>query len=313
MNGPRVVALAGLGIEVPDVEVGRAFYTAFGLGVSERAGALSFRGSDPHSADLLVLQGGPAKRLHHVAFHAHERDLPAIAERAQRLGAEVRQPEFAGIRPGLWLRDPFGTWFSIAALPPGGGAAAAGAAPAGTQAASDAGRIDVHKWQTMPTAPQPRSLGHMLMFSPDWERAEAWLQQALGLRTSDRAAGKVAFMSAGEGDRNHHCFGLINSTHAGFQHASFDMGSIDAIGMGVLRMRDAGFRESFGPGRHALGSNLFHYVRDPWGSWVEYYADMDRISESWQARDWNALPYVWGPEWNPKFWGQEMNGNLEPR
>jgi hypothetical protein len=40
---------------------------------------------------------------------------------------------------------------------------------------------------------------------------------------------------------------------------------------------------------------------------------MDKISASWTCRDWNELPYVWGPEWSPEFWGKEMNGNFEPR
>ena len=119
-------------------------------------------------------------------------------------------------------------------------------------------------------------------------------------------------MAGGTGVRDHHCFGLINSTHRGFQHGSFHVDSIDDIGFGALQMHQAGFKESFGPGRHALASNLFHYVRDPWGSWVEYYADMDKISEAWQPRDWNELPYIW-PAFAPEFWGKEMNANLEPR
>ena len=120
-------------------------------------------------------------------------------------------------------------------------------------------------------------------------------------------------MAAGSGVIDHHCFGLVPSTHRGFQHASFKVDSIDDIGFGAWRMNKAGYKEAFGPGRHALASNLFHYTRDPWGSWIEYYADMDRISDAWQTRDWSELPYVWGPEWAPEFWGKEMNGNFEPR
>ena len=143
--------------------------------------------------------------------------------------------------------------------------------------------------------------------------AERFLCDVLGLRVADRAVGKVSFLAAGEGVIDHHCFGLVHSTHRGFQHASFQVGGIDDIGLGAWRMREAGYRDSFGPGRHALASNLFQYVRDPWGSWVEYYADMDKISERWVSRDWSVLPYIWGPEWSPEFWGGEMNANLEPR
>jgi catechol-2,3-dioxygenase len=150
----------------------------------------------------------------------------------------------------------------------------------------------------------------MLMFTQEWEKVEAYYCLALGLKVSDRAAGKVSFMAGGSGVRDHHCFGLINSTHRGFQHSSFQVNSVDEIGLGAMQMQKAGFTDGFGIGRHALASNLFYYTRDPWGSWIEYYADMDKISDSWQAKDWNELPYVW-PQWAPEFWGKEMNANHE--
>ncbi len=52
-------------------------------------------------------------------------------------------------------------------------------------------------------------------------------------------------------------------------------------------------------------------VRDPWGSWVEYYADMDRNTSDWVARDHESLPYVWGSEWSPEFWGGAIMANHE--
>jgi len=43
---------------------------------------------------------------------------------------------------------------------------------------------------------------------------------------------------------------------------------------------------------------LLHYARDPWGSWAEYYHDLDHIPEhaAWEPRDFpseDAL-YRWG-------------------
>jgi hypothetical protein len=38
-----------------------------------------------------------------------------------------------------------------------------------------------------------------------------------------------------------------------------------------------------------------------------------RCNRAASVRDWKELPYVWGPEWSPEFWGKEMNGNFEPR
>jgi catechol 2,3-dioxygenase len=48
-----------------------------------------------------------------------------------------------------------------------------------------------------------------------------------------------------------------------------------------------------------LGSNYFHYVRDPWGSYAEYSCDIDYIpvDHTWKDRDQPPEDsfYLWGP------------------
>jgi hypothetical protein len=61
----------------------------------------------------------------------------------------------------------------------------------------------------------------------------------------------------------------------------------------------------WGLGRHVIGSNYFYYTRDPWGSFAEYYHDLDFIPEecAWVPRDFpeeDSL-YVWGPPLPPEF------------
>jgi len=65
-------------------------------------------------------------------------------------------------------------------------------------------------------------------------------------------------------------------------------------------MNAAGYKHGWGTGRHVLGSNYFHYVQDPWGSFSEYSADIDYISEGkpWPSGDFppeDSL-YLWGPD-----------------
>lgn len=52
-------------------------------------------------------------------------------------------------------------------------------------------------------------------------------------------------------------------------------------------MAQCGYGEGWGVGRHEAGSNFFYYVRDPWGSFAEYFCDMDYIPAgcAWDARD----------------------------
>ncbi len=302
MNEPKVIGLNGIGLEVPDAATAQKFYGTFGLEARPRGNAIGFGGAGRDGDELLVIPGAPKKRMHHLSFTIRPGDEGAFEDKLKKHG--LKTAAAPAPRAGLWFQDPWGTWINLS---PGASAYEKSAPPRTEE------RIDVHHWRSLDRDPRPQRLGHMLMFTPDYEKSEAFFTEVLGLRTTDRAKGKVSFMAAGNGVIDHHCFGLIPSTHRGFQHASFKVSGIDDIGFGAWRMRSAGYKESFGPGRHALASNLFHYFRDPWGSWIEYYADMDRISDKWECRDWQELPYVWGPEWAPEFWGKEMNGNFEPR
>ena len=75
---------------------------------------------------------------------------------------------------------------------------------------------------------------------------------------------------------------------------------VTSSGNGATQMAAAGFSEGWGTGRHVLGSNYFHYVRDPWGSYSEYSCDMDFVPGGF---DWPTADhppedsfYAWGPK-----------------
>jgi catechol-2,3-dioxygenase len=314
MNGivaPAVSGLNGFGLEVPGVDVARQFYATFGLEAREQGDALLLKSPGRVNDEIVVVEGR-RKRLHHVSFHVPPGTLGAFADRLRRMGLDPREAAPAGgVRQGLWFQDPWGTWINLDPRPK---------QPDPCVVLPDynlgghVNRVDVNLWQQLEKRrdPAPLRLGHLLMFTPDWERAERFFAEALGLRPTDRIAGKGVFMNAGAGIVDHHCFALLGSSHRGLQHASFYVGSFDDIGFGAWHMREAGYKEVFGPGRHAIASNLFEYFRDPWGSWIEYYTDMDKVTANWTCRDWRSLPYTWGPEWSPEFWGDVMNGNFEP-
>ena len=88
-------------------------------------------------------------------------------------------------------------------------------------------------------------------------------------------------------------------TAPGHHHFSWDVGSVDEIGIGATHMLEKGFDKGWGLGRHVLGSNYFHYVRDPWGSYSEYSADIDYVPATcdWQGGDQppDDSFYAWGP------------------
>ncbi|MDB5687673.1 MAG: metapyrocatechase, partial [Rhizorhabdus sp.] len=68
---------------------------------------------------------------------------------------------------------------------------------------------------------------------------------------------------------------------------------------------ERGYDQGWGMGRHVLGSNIFHYVRDPWGSHAELTAGLEYIAADadWVAGDHAAHDafYLWGPPPPPGF------------
>lgn len=285
----RILGLLHCGLQVPSLDQGQHFYDNFGLTVSEQGNTLRVR-CDGRDQDQTVLLEGQTKRLHHVAFAVEPGSLKLWQHHLEGLGVPIVDgpPELDG--GGVWFRDQDDNFVqlqdrNLAAWRPFEHEA--------FNFGDDTQRVDDARWLRSDTLPRPRRLGHMLIFVRDLDTAENFYSRTLGLRVSDRSIGKATFMNCGPGD--HHVFGFIRSTHSGLHHTSFEVANVDQIGMGARQMAEAGHLEGWGLGRHTLGSNLFHYIRDPWGSWIEYFSDIDKITEDWTARDWQAPPAVWCP------------------
>ncbi|WAP53792.1 VOC family protein [Streptomyces sp. S465] len=293
----RVKGLLHYGIQVPSLDVGESFYAAFGLETSERGNTVVVR-CEGRDLDQTVLTEGPVKRLHHIAFAVEPHSLQEWQRHLEGLGVPlVDAPK--ELEGGLWLRDHEGNLVNLREDEP---------APwrdFGTTDAQEVNfgdrvrRVDRARWLTAEEKPRPRRLGHMLIFSTDLAASERFYGRVLGLRTSDRVRSMATFMNSGPGD--HHVFGFVPGTHPGLHHSSWEVADIDQIAMGARSMAEAGHADGWGLGRHTLGSNFFHYIKDPWGSWIEYSSDMDRITENWQANDWDCPPAVWSPRMPADF------------
>ena len=277
---------------VPDLKQAQAFYTGFGLDVRDEGGALGLytHGRDHRWGRVCE---GPAKKLGHVSFGAYPEDLEGIAARLKQSG--VRQidapPGFDS--NGVWFRDPDGKLVEVRVAEKSSPSEKAVqsnlSSPPGVQGSHARSRAPVVR---------PRRLAHVLLFSSDVERSIQFYRRVLGLRLSDRSGDGVAFMHGIHGS-DHHMIALAKSDGPGLHHLSWDVGSIHEVGLGAMQMADRGFSAGWGMGRHVLGSNYFHYVRDPWGSYSEYSSDIDYIPVdcNWEAGDHpgDDAFYVWGP------------------
>ena len=145
---------------------------------------------------------------------------------------------------------------------------------------------------------RPRRLAHILLFTRDVAKAIQFYTRILGLRLSDHSGDNIAFLHGIHGS-DHHMIAFAHSDAPGHHHFSWDVGSVDEIGIGAMHMFELGFVEGWGLGRHVLGSNYFHYIRDPWNSYCEYSAGIDYVPADsvWPTGDFPPEDsfYAWGP------------------
>src|SRR5436190_13640200 len=113
MNEPKVIGLAGVGLQVPDVGVAERFYGAFGLASEKRGAALGLRSPGRSADEIVVLPGTAQKRLHHVSFIIRPGDEDAFEEKLRNAGLGTQTAPDGVPRPGLWFQDPWGTWINL--------------------------------------------------------------------------------------------------------------------------------------------------------------------------------------------------------
>jgi catechol 2,3-dioxygenase-like lactoylglutathione lyase family enzyme len=230
------------------------------------------------------------KSLAYLSLSCFASDFDELRSRIVAAGANLVNVED---EEGVWFHDPDGNLLQVK---PGPKTSPSSKTPS-TVSDSPADTRGSHPRSESKTV-HPRRLSHVLLFTPDVLRALDFYSRALGLRLSDRSRDIIAFTHAPHGS-DHHLVAFAKSSARGWHHAAWDVEDVNMVGAGASQMAAAGYTKGWGTGRHVLGSNYFHYVEDPWGSFCEYSADIDFVSEGyeWPAGDFapeDSL-YLWGP------------------
>lgn len=277
---------------VPDLKQAEQFYGEFGLDLKDENGSLALY-TEGHPHKWGSVSEGPRKALQFISFGCFEEDMPAFRKRLEDMRVEQLDAPKGFESNGLWFRDPNGVLLEIRV-----------AEKSSPNAKSE---VDVYGGQpSRQNAPnrskaprvRPRRLAHILIFARDIPKTIAFYRDVLGMRLSDRSGDMICFMHGIHGS-DHHMIAFVKSEGPGLHHLSWDVASINDIGLGASHMAEKGFEKGWGLGRHVLGSNFFHYIRDPWGSYSEYSSDIDYVpvDHTWQAGDHPPEDsfYVWGP------------------
>jgi catechol 2,3-dioxygenase-like lactoylglutathione lyase family enzyme len=281
-------------LAVPDLHQARTFFSTFGLDIQEEAaggGGLNVFAADGHRWARLV--AGEKKHLKYLSFNAYQEDIYRLRSQVVAAGALDVSAITQGDEAAFWFRDPDGNQIQVRVGPkttlnekP---TRVSGSTPADKRGACTRSQV---------ASVRPSRLSHVLLFTPDVLASVAFYERALGLRLSDKSRDIIAFMHAPHGC-DHHLVAFAISTARGWHHSSWDVDDVNSVGAGAAQMAAAGYAKGWGTGRHVLGSNYFHYVEDPWGSFCEYSADIDYVSadKPWPAGDFppeDSL-YLWGP------------------
>jgi catechol-2,3-dioxygenase len=204
----------------------------------------------------LMISSGAARQLHHAGFAV--RDAEALGKLRARAAAEGLAPRDAGssfFQPGAFsVTDPDGNTILFGLAKP-----------------------------DQPTAGRPfhGPLQHLTLATRDVGAIEAFYAGKLGFGVSDRVLredGKVmtSFM---RGNHEHHNLACFHQDRAGMDHHSYEAGSWDAIKLWCDHFASRDIQLMWGPGRHGPGNNLFVFITDPDGNWIEVSAELEVIHD----------------------------------
>lgn len=273
--------LTRITIEVPDVDACAAFYRDFGL---TEVGPGRFATVDG-GEQLRLATGGRGRRLAELGLGVDDGDD------LDRLEASVQAHGFPTERAGagfVVVDAPTGVVVTVAV---------ADRLPEPTNGAPGPRRNERAPAVDREDPVRPRKLGHVVLGSPDAATTRRLFLDGLGFKVSDEIAGLAAFMRC---STDHHNLLVQAAPVPLLHHTSWSVEDVDEVGRGGSAMVATDpDRHLWGLGRHYIGSNWFWYLRDPAGSFAEYYADLDVITDdaAWSAMavaDQRAL-FAWAP------------------
>jgi catechol 2,3-dioxygenase-like lactoylglutathione lyase family enzyme len=271
-------------VGVPDVAATSGFYEAFGL-TPVRTGSFATR----DGGEQLRLVQTPWRRMEHVSVAVDDRD--DLLRMASALTADGIEHQIVDDQLNVFEQhtrinvslvvEPRRSTLPHPARPP-------------VNAPGAVERVNVPAQAVLGTTPvQPAQLSHAVVGTPNYAASMHFFIDLLGFQISDALDGMIAFTRCSE---VHHNLAIQAAPAPFLHHVAFEVDTADDVLRGGSNMVDADEgRHVWGIGRHAIGSNWFWYLRDPAGNFVEYTADIDRITSQdlYVPKKWAGKEYLY--------------------
>jgi catechol 2,3-dioxygenase len=146
----------------------------------------------------------------------------------------------------------------------------------------------------------PARLQHVVIASEQPEQIARFFTEVLGFTLSDdvvdeRGGVRTSFLRCSE---EHHSFAVFKAPRARFDHHCYETRDWNAIRDWGDHLAEERIKMTWGPGRHGPGNNLFFFINDPDGNWLELSAELEVVSHDRPVGRWLH------EERTLNFWGQ---------
>ena len=122
-------------------------------------------------------------------------------------------------------------------------------------------------------------LQHLTFASEDVESFQNFYENKLGFQVTDRVVknnGELATCFA-TSNHEHHTIACFKSSKKGMDHHSYEAGDWNHIKGWCDHFASNNIKLMWGPGRHGPGNNLFVFIEDIDGNWIEISAELETV------------------------------------
>lgn len=282
--------LVSMHVGVPDPDLLASFY-----GEIDLAHDGSGRFASPDGGTQVVVDESPFRRLLGIEIGADdEADLQHVVRRAGAQGLDTVEHDGTVV-----VTDPTSR-VAVTVRPCARLVQEPPSIRHVDNAPGDASRRNRRAPGVFAGARAPRRLGHVVIGTPDIAATRSFLVDGIGFKVSDEIDGVISFLRC---STDHHNVALVHSPVPILQHYSWECDDVDHVGHNATTLlRTDPSRDTWGFGRHFIGSNYYWYLADPAGSFIEMYSDMDMIDDDdeWETTGrtptgFEHVANAWGP------------------
>ena len=238
---------------------GDFYRRALGYALSEEGDAVIARAPD---RQLALVPGAPRSLVSAGFMLPDSAELDRLRGRIGRAGWPARDGPTRFFGDAVTVRDPDGNCFAFGL--------------ANGEPLAEAGKT-----------PDAR-LQHVVVASRAPARIVAFFRDVLGFTLSDDVLAddgsvRTSFLRCSQ---EHHSFAVFLASEDRLDHHCYETRDWNGIRDWADRLADARIPLQWGPGRHGPGNNLFIFVHDPDGNWVEISAELELVEHGRPVGQW---------------------------